>query len=304
MQTILGSTGVIGSLLAKELTAYTNSTRLVSRNPKKVNETDELFSADLLNREQVFESVKGSDVVYLTAGLKYNIKVWQTQWPIVMRNVIDACIQHNSKLVFFDNIYMISKDSFSNITEESSIEPCSKKGEVRAALDKMILDEIGRGNLQAIIARAADFYGPGTEKVSVLSQLVIENVKKGKKAQWFIDPQKKHSFTFVPDAAKAVAILGNTEDAFNQVWNVPTTPALTGKEAIKIISALLNEEPKTQVVSSLMLGLISIFVPVLREFAELKYQWDRDYIFNSSKFEMRFNFTPTKFEDGVKQMLL
>ena len=42
MQTILGSGGAIGISLAKELMNYTNQIRLVSRNPKKVNETDEL----------------------------------------------------------------------------------------------------------------------------------------------------------------------------------------------------------------------------------------------------------------------
>ena len=44
MQTILGANGTIGSLLADELIKYTDRIRLVSRNPKKVNETDELFS--------------------------------------------------------------------------------------------------------------------------------------------------------------------------------------------------------------------------------------------------------------------
>lgn len=47
MQTILGANGTIGSVLATELIKYTDSIRLVSRNPKKVNETAELFPADL-----------------------------------------------------------------------------------------------------------------------------------------------------------------------------------------------------------------------------------------------------------------
>jgi nucleoside-diphosphate-sugar epimerase len=303
MQTILGSTGAIGKLLAKELINYTNSIRLVSRNPKKVNETDELFTADLLNREQISEAVKGSDVVYLTAGLKYNIKVWQAQWPVIMRNVLDACIKHKAKLVFFDNIYMVSKDSFNNITEDSPIEPCSRKGEVRTMLNNMILDEIKKGNMDAIIARAADFYGKGSEQVSVLSQMVIDNIKKGKKAQWFIDATKKHSFTYTPDAAKAVAILGNTPEAFNQIWNLPTAPAITGEEIINLTASLIQKNVKHQVMPLFVLKGLSVFVPVLKEFVELAYQWNRDYVFNSTKFEKRFNFTPTKFEDGIKQML-
>jgi len=70
MQTILGSTGIIGKSLAKELPKYTKQIRLVSRDPKKVKETDELYKADLLDAGQVLNAVKGSDVVYLTVGLQ------------------------------------------------------------------------------------------------------------------------------------------------------------------------------------------------------------------------------------------
>ncbi len=56
MQTILGSSGIIGKELAKALPQYTNKIRLVSRNPKKVNDSDELFKANLLNAEETTES--------------------------------------------------------------------------------------------------------------------------------------------------------------------------------------------------------------------------------------------------------
>ena len=47
MQTILGAGGAIGKELARELHTYTNDIRLVSRNPKAVNKSDQLMSADL-----------------------------------------------------------------------------------------------------------------------------------------------------------------------------------------------------------------------------------------------------------------
>ena len=141
MNTILGAGGAIGIELAKALKSHTNDIQLVARNPKKVNDTDALFPADLTVREQVFQAVKGSEVVYLVVGFQYKISVWREQWPRLMTNVIDACIENNSKLVFFDNIYMIGGDNVKHITEESPISPVSKKGEVRANLDKMILEK-------------------------------------------------------------------------------------------------------------------------------------------------------------------
>src|SRR5690606_20714194 len=106
MQTILGAGGAIGIPLAKELKKYTDKIRLVARNPKKVNESDELFPANLINREQVFVAVEGSEIVYLTVGLKYSLKTWLMEWPMLMDNVISACKEHRAKLVFFDNVYM------------------------------------------------------------------------------------------------------------------------------------------------------------------------------------------------------
>ena len=118
MQTILGSGGIIANHLATSLPSYTDKIRLVSRNPKVVTGKEELVSADLTSAEQVLKAVKGSDVVYLTAGLQYDSKVWQEQWPKLMQNVINACKENKSKLVFFDNVYMYGK-VVGPMTEES-----------------------------------------------------------------------------------------------------------------------------------------------------------------------------------------
>ncbi|HSB92719.1 MAG TPA: NAD(P)H-binding protein [Flavitalea sp.] len=99
-----GANGTIGSILAKELGAYTDKVRLVSRNPKKVNATDELLPMDLSKPGSVDSAIAGSEVVYLLVGFEYKLKVWQRNWPLLMRAVIDACARHNAKLVFFDNV--------------------------------------------------------------------------------------------------------------------------------------------------------------------------------------------------------
>ena len=57
MQTILGAGGAIGTELAKSLIEYTKDIRLVGRNPKKVNETDQLFPADLSEKAQIIFSL-------------------------------------------------------------------------------------------------------------------------------------------------------------------------------------------------------------------------------------------------------
>ncbi len=303
VQTILGSGGGIGVPLARELKNYTDQIRLVSRNPKKINETDELFPADLNDPDQIDKAIAGSSVVYVTIGFEYNLKVWRNTWPPFMQEVIKSCIKHKAKLVFFDNLYMYAKTSTPFMTENTPILPPSEKGKIRRILRDMIMDEVKKKNLTALIARAADFYGPDN-KNSALTIMVAENLMKGKKAQVTGSLNKIHTYTYTPDAAKATALLGNTPDAYNQEWHVPTTKEkLTNNQWIELIAKELETEVKIQQVPKLMLQLLGLFVPMLKEFPEMNYQYEQDYIFDSSKFEKRFGITATTPKEGIKRLV-
>lgn len=301
MQTILGAGGDIGTGLAKALAQYTSTIRLVSRNPQKVNEGDQLFATDLTRAEEVDRAVAGSEIVYLTIGFEYKVKVWQENWPKLMRNVIDACKKHRSKLVFFDNVYMYDPAYMHHMTEETPIKPISKKGAIRAEIAAMLLSEVRAGQLTALIARSADFMGL---KNSVPVEMGIKNFLKGKKAFWMVDVDKIHSFTYTPDAAKATALLGNTPDAYGQVWHLPTdkTP-LTGKQWIDLMAEATGATPSYSVFPKWFMGILGIFMPVMKEFKEMAYQNERDYFFDSSKFENQFDLKPTPPEEAIKEVI-
>ncbi|PSR14668.1 MAG: NAD-dependent dehydratase [Bacteroidetes bacterium] len=304
MQTILGAGGAIGIELAKALPAYTTQIRLVSRHPKRVNATDELLAADLTLPAEVDRAVQGSSVVYVTVGFPYAAKIWEATWPPFMKAVIAACSKYNSKLVFFDNIYMYDPAYLNGMTEATPSNPPSRKGRVRAEMAKMVLDAVQAGQLTALIARSADFYGPHIDQTSMLNEMVFKPLSKGKKANWMGFVHYLHSFTYTPDAGKATAILGNTEAAYNQVWHLPTAPdPPTGKGWIEAIAAALGAEPGYLVASRSMVRLIGLFVPVMREMPEMMYQYDRDYVFNSDKFEQRFNFIPTPYAEGIQAVV-
>jgi nucleoside-diphosphate-sugar epimerase len=164
----------------------------------------------------------------------------------------------------------------------------------------MLMDEVKAGKLMALIARSADFYGPGNDK-SFANEMVYKNFLKGRRANWFIDADKKHSFTYTPDAAKATALLGNTDDAYNTIWHLPTDKnTITGREFIELFSKEMKVPNKLVVMPMWMVRLAGIFVPVLKEMREMMYQYDRDYFFDSSKFDKRFNFKTTTYQEGVR----
>ncbi len=286
MQVILGSGGIIGNGLAKILPQYTDSVRLVSRNPSPVNKNDELVKADLTDAGQTEKAVKNSEAAYLVLGMEYKTSIWQRDWPKVMTNVINACKKYNTKLVFFDNVYSYGKvDGW--MTEKTPMNPSSKKGEVRAKISEQLINEYKQGNIKAIIARAADFNGP--TKSTFVYPLVYEKIMNGKKAQWLINADMKHSLTYTADAAKATALLGNTPEAYNRVWHLPTDiNAPTGKEFIQMVQDTYGKNTGYTTLSRWMLRMVGLFVSEIREMDEMLYQYDSEYLFDSSDFETHF----------------
>lgn len=301
-QTILGANGSIGIELAKELAKYTDDIRLVSRAPVKINPADSLFPADLTHKENVDKAIAGSAIVYVTIGFPYKTKVWEQCWVPFMQNVVEACREHQAKLVFFDNVYAIGGDNVNHITEQSPFSPTSRKGKIRVQVDRIILDSVEKGNINAIIARSPDFFGGTSRANSIMMNLVYDKMVKGKTAQWLCNADKIHSYGFVPDLARGTAILGNTEDAYNQIWNLPVDPGrITGREWISLFATALNREAKCSVLPGWLLSALGTVVPIMRELAEMNYQYDRDYYFDSSKFNDRFDYTPTTNEMAVRQ---
>ncbi len=299
LHTILGAGGAISNELVKNLSAAGTPLRLVSRNPKPVADA-ETVAADIADQQQAIKAVAGSNVVYLLAGLKYDVKVWQDLWPRIMANTIEACKRASAKLVFFDNVYMYGKVE-GPMTEETPYIPVSKKGEVRARIATMLTDEVRSGKLTAMIARSADFYGPADAGHGLPNVLVFEPMAKGSKAQWLINDAVPHSLTFTPDAARGVAMLAGSGAAWNQVWHLPTAaPALTGREFIPVAAQAFGVEPKYRILNRGMIKVGGWFNPLVGELYEMLYQNDAPYLFDSTKFARAFGFAGTPYAEGIR----
>jgi len=298
MMTILGAGGAVGNELAKILVARKTPFRLVGRQPKAVTGAS-VFAADLADRAQTIEAVGGSSIVFLLAGLKYDVGVWRELWPRIMANAIEACKRAQAKLLFFDNVYMYGKVD-GPMTEETPYVPSSKKGEIRAKIATELMNEVKAGNLSAMIARAADFYGPDI-KTGVPNVLVFEPFSKGSRASWLVNDAMPHSLTFTPDAARGVAILADKESAWNQVWHLPTVPdPPNGKEFIVMAAKEFGIAPKYRVLYRPVLRVAGWFDPLVRESYEMLYQSDAPYLFDSTKFAREFGFSGTPYAEGIR----
>jgi nucleoside-diphosphate-sugar epimerase len=300
--TILGAGGSIGNALTHELLKTNEDIRLVSRSNFSCPGT-ESFQADLTSYEETLKSVKDSDIVYLCAGLPYDSKVWTEKWPIVMQNSINACKSVNAKLIFFDNVYMYGRVE-GKMTETTPFNPCSRKGEIRAKIAMDLENEINNKNINAIIARSADLYGPYSSKTSVPYILVFDKLLYGKKAQWMIDINKLHSFTYTIDAAKGMVLLSGRDECFNQTWHLPTcNPPVDGEAFIELVANELGVAPDYTVLKKWMVKMIGFFNKTVFESFEMLYQSEFDYYFDSTKFNNYFNFNPKLYSAGIYETI-
>ena len=299
MITILGAGGTISNELVKILAAKKEPFRLVSRNPQPVPGVTETVATDLSDKEQAIRAVRGSTVVHLLVGLKYDHKLWAELWPRIMSNAIEACKRAGTKLVFFDNVYMYGKVDHA-MTEDTPFNPCSKKGEIRAKIATTLINEWKTGALTAMIARSADFYGPDT-KNSVPNIMVFEPFRKNQKASWLVNNSVPHSFTYTVDAARSLVTLVDADSTWNQTWHVPTAPnPPTGKEFIAVAAKEMGVQPNYRVLSKPMIRLAGLFNPQIRESNEMLYQYDSPYLFDSSKYARAFNFPGTPYAAGIR----
>jgi len=300
MQTILGAGGPVSNAVMEELLQQGYTVRLVSRRKIEPPFNATWVGADLKNKQQVLDATKGSTVIYMCARLQYNKKVWQQEWPLIMQNVIDAAKAGNARLIFFDNVYMYGRVEGA-MTEETTYNPSSVKGAVRARIAEQLMTEVRAGNIRASIARAADFYGAESLN-SFFDSMVLARFAKRSNALWLGSASTKHSFTFVPDADKAVAMLGNDPGSDNQVWHLPTAPAFTGKALMDLAARIFNTRPAYTRVNKFMLTSMGLFNKMIGESTELYYQYEYDYIFDSTKFDDYFKVKPTSYADGIEQL--
>lgn len=303
MQTILGASGQIGEELARELKRnFTSDIRIVSRKAQKVNETDTVFSADLSIKEKAVEAVKGSEIAYFTLGLPIRSDVWEKQFPRIIRNVIDACKINGTRLVFFDNTYMYPQDD-QILTEDTPFNPVGRKGRVREAMAEMILEEMHSGELEAVICRAPEFYGPGKTQ-SITNTLIFDNIKKGKKLKIPLSTGKKRSLIWTPDASRATALIGNTPAAFGKTWHLPVDEShLTYKEFIVLASEVYEEKLKYAVIPKFVFKVGAIFNDKLKELQELLPRYEHDNVFDDTKFRKYFpDFVVTTYRQGIEQI--
>lgn len=299
---VLGGSGTIGSAVIKELQSRNIPVKALELN--KVVTGVETVNANLLDLSKFREVSKGASHIYLCVGLPYFSDVWEKNWPLIMKNTIEVCKFHNSNLIFFDNSYMYGPPPLSNpITENHEQNPISRKGNARKITTDILISSFEKGEVEGVIGRSADFYGPDTVNSS-LYNVFLQNILKNQNPMWLGNPNVKHSFAYTKDNAKALVDLALDKSCYGQVWHLPVEGPVTIQEVLDIINNLMNSDYKINYLPRFMLKILKLFIPILKEAEEMVYQFDTPFIFSDEKFRKKFpHFETTSFYQGMKEMI-
>jgi nucleoside-diphosphate-sugar epimerase len=312
--------GVIGQAVAANLAARGLACQLASRGGPKSGSPAPCprIALDALDREAFVQAAQGASHLHLTLGLPYDTAVWQRDWPRVMDNAIAAALTQEAVLVFFDNIYAYGtgdpqRELENPIAEEHPRHPPSRKGAIRLGLLGQIERAAAERGLRWVIARCADFYGPGAVNSMLLATGIARQLQ-GKGAQWLGDPELPHSLTYTDDAARAQVQLALDPGAWQQAWHLPTAawgeapqamgPAPTPRQLLAHSARLIGAPETVAAMPAALLWVLKRFVPILREVDEMLYQNRQAYVFSSARFMQRYpDFRLTPYPEGLAAMV-
>lgn len=299
--TVLGASGNVGKLLVPFLAAKGYQVRAVGRSLPKFKENNvENIAVDYESQDDLNRVSKDTVATYMLIGLEYKTSVWQQQWPALVERIIESARVTKSKLIFFDNVYAYGLVA-GTITEETPMNPETKKGAVRKILDELLLEAIAKKEINTVIAKSADFYGPGIT-TSVIGDRFFNLILNKDTFEWFGNPEKKHNYTYVNDIPASLEALATSY--FTGNIHLPTGKAQTGFEFKELVEKLTGKTLKLSALRQSTAWWLGFFMPILKELHEMMYQSENDYDFSSAKFEKLFpEVKLTSYEQGFKETL-
>ena len=296
--------GQVGRATAARLMAEGREVIIAQRRaPPDLPKGATFAPSDALDRDAVVKAVRGAGQLVVAVGFAYSGVVWREAWPKAMANFVAACKATGARMVFIDNLYMYGPQS-RPLVETMPLSDTGWKPAARSAATRIWMDAAAKGEALVTALRAPDFYGPGVGN-SFLGDTSIGKLAQGKPAVFIGSPDVLHDYAYVPDIARATTtLLAAPDSAFGQAWHVPCAPTRTTRDILKIAADTLGVKLRISAMPAWMLGASGMFSPFLRELTEMRFQWDRPYRVDASRFAAAFWPDATPFETGIPETAL
>jgi nucleoside-diphosphate-sugar epimerase len=289
--------GQVGLALAARLMEAGIAVRAVSRRrPAALPEEMDWREADATDPEATADATKGAAVIYQCLNAPYT--QWPTRFPPLQRGVLAAAERTGALLVTLENLYGYGPTAGKAMTEDLPLAATTSKGRTRAAMTAELLAASESGRVRFAIGRASDFFGAGVIESS-LGARVFGKALAGKRADFIGDPNLRHTYSYVPDIAAGLATLGTDERAVGQVWHLPGPETVTTRALLDLVGEEIGHRVGIRVVPKLGLRALAVVSPLMRELAEMAYEFEQPFVLDSGKYQATFGAAGTPLTTAV-----
>jgi nucleoside-diphosphate-sugar epimerase len=289
--------GQVGLTLAARLAAMGIAVRTVSRHrPASLTEGVEWRAADATDLEAATDAAKGASVVYQCLNAPYT--QWPQLFPTLQRSVLAAAERTDALLVTMENVYGYGPTGAACMTEELPLAATTSKGRTRAAMTAELLAAAEAGRVRIAIGRASDFFGPGVRESNLGAQ-VFGNAVAGKRADIIGNPDLRHTYSYVPDIAAGLAILGTDPRAIGQIWHLPGPKTVTTRALLDLVAIEVDHRVGIRSVPKMVLRAIGLFNPLMRELVEMSYEFEQPFVLDTSKYQFTFGGSATPLATAI-----
>ena len=299
---VVFGTGPLGLAVMRELRRRDKRVRMINRSSRVRFEKDlqtEVGGIDAADPARTREVCEGAAVVYHCVGLPY--PRWK-EFPSIAAGIVEGAASAGARLVYADNLYAYGAVD-RPMTEDLPLRAATTKGRIRAGIAQSLMSAHNAGKVRVAIGRGSDFFGPFVTDAAVIGSRVFGRALAGKSARVIGDADRLHTYTFIDDFGKALVTLGEREEALGKAWHVPSAPAVTTRRFVEHIYAALGRPAKLSVAPRFAITLLGLFDDNLREVREMLYQFERDFVMDSSRIESAFGLQATPPHVAIQQTL-
>ena len=299
---VIFGTGPVGMAIMDELVALDLPVRMVNRSGKTAEVLPtrvELISGNVADTSFAIKAAKGAAVLYNAVNPAYS--KWPELFPPLQAGAIAAAEANGAKLVVMDNLYMYGDPNGLPMNEQHPHRAHTKKGKLRAQMAADLMAAHNAGRVRVVVGRASDFIGPRVSASAMGGDLVIKAAIKGKAAQVVGDLDTPHSYTYMPDIGRALVTLATHDDAFGEVWHLPTPKAVSTRRMLELIYAAAGHPLKIQAAPKWLLRIIGLFNPDAGEMVEMVYEFEKPFIIDDRKFVGRFEWHATPLATVIRE---
>jgi nucleoside-diphosphate-sugar epimerase len=301
---VIFGTGPVGLAIMDELLVRGKRIRMVNRSGKtnaSIPSEVEVVAGDATDPDGTRKASRGARVVYNALNAP-NYEHWASQFPPLQRGVLEGAAQAGAKLVVMENVYMYGPTGGKPLTEDLPYLAKGARGRTRALLAQELQAAHASGKVQVVSGRASDFFGPRVLQSAAGAQ-AFKAALTGRKAQVMVSAEHLHTFTYMPDIAKGLVTLGESEAAYGQAWHLPGCQTLTTRQFLKLVFEEAGKEVNIQVAPKFLMKAMGLFVPSVRGISELFYEFEEDFVVDHRKFEEAFGNYATPLREAIRTTL-